>query len=40
MAAAGTPLSAVTLFRPDGSAVRLGDVQAGPVVLIFLRHFM
>ena len=27
-----------TLFRPDGSEVRLSDFRARALVLIFLRH--
>jgi hypothetical protein len=31
-------LRGLTLRRPDGSPVRLGDVHAGPVLVVFLRH--
>lgn len=38
-----TPLDSardLTLLRDDGSNVRVGDLwAAGPVVLVFLRHF-
>jgi hypothetical protein len=28
----------LTLLRPDGAPVRLGDLHAGPVLLVFFRH--
>ena len=27
-----------TVFRPDGTAVRLGDELKGPTLLVVLRH--
>jgi hypothetical protein len=27
-----------TLFRPDGRPVRLSELGAGPLALVFLRH--
>ncbi len=38
MVAAGADLNTLTFLRPDGSPVRLRDLHAGPVVLVFLRH--
>jgi hypothetical protein len=34
----GDPLPNMTLFRPDGTPVRLSDVVTGPTLIILLRH--
>ncbi|HJZ89249.1 MAG TPA: hypothetical protein VKE40_00150 [Gemmataceae bacterium] len=34
----GDVLPDVSLFRPDGSTVRLSEVVTGPTIAIFLRH--
>jgi hypothetical protein len=36
--AADEPVDDFAFLRPDGSAVRLSDFGARPLVLIFLRH--
>jgi hypothetical protein len=38
MASGEAALRDLTLLQPDGSPVRLGDVHAGPVLVVFLRH--
>lgn len=32
------PLPDLTLFRPDGTPVRLSELLAGPTLVVFLRH--
>ena len=34
----GDAVPEFTFLRPDGSALRLAEVAARPLVLIFLRH--
>ncbi len=34
----GQPMSDLTFLRPDGTSLKLPDLQAEVLVLIFLRH--
>jgi peroxiredoxin len=34
----GDVIEDLILYRPDGQPVRLSELSAGPLVLVFLRH--
>jgi hypothetical protein len=40
MGTGGLDPNALTFLRPDGSPVRLRELHAGPVLLVFLRHLV